>query len=518
MNILLLIHNIGYIITLSLTLVLGIFVFLKGSKQVVNITFLLISVSVTIFGLAYIIGASTQDSGLARFFLLFTMVNILTVCFNAHNVLAILGIDKKRKAVLLAMYSCAALLYAFFLSDTYRFTKLPVPKMYFPNYYEPGDYYWVFIAFFFIVVSYFMYELIRAYGRSDGTQKNRIKYLIAAYAFGYGVGSISFLLEYDLQVDPILSMFFGLYTFPLAYAILKYELMDIHIVAKRALGYAVLTAAVSIFISLISFSNNILSETVPNFPTWFIPLFASLISVAIGAFVWQKIKDVDVLKYEFINNVTHKFRTPLTHIRWLSEEMRADLDKESREKAVEEIQYASMRLFELTNILIDVARDDNSDYLYRFAKGKPETIINEIIASHKEQLTAKNLTLKVQIAPQLPEVTLDARRLHFAVQILFENAIVYTPKGGQILIRLTQDHNKLLFEIKDSGIGIPKEELSYLFAKFYRAQNARRTDTEGMGIGLFMSKNIIEKHGGKIWAESEGPNKGSSFFFTLPIT
>lgn len=518
MHLELLIHNTGYIVTLVLGLALGIAVLVKGPKQVINITFFLITVCVAIFITGYVTGVSTYDSHFARIAFLFTMVNLLTVCFNAHNVLAILGVDKERKKGLIVMYSTAAALFVFFLTDTSRFMSTPIPKMYFRNYYEPGPYYPLFMAFFFGVVIYFMTLLFKAYRKADTIQKNRIKYLFAAYFFGYNIGSISFALEYNIQADPIISMFFGLYTVPLAYAVLKYELMDIHIVAKRALGYAILTAVVSAFISFISFSNSILAQAIPNFPLWFIPVMASIASVAVGAFVWEKIRDVDVLKYEFINNVTHKFRTPLTHIRWLSEEMKGELDKEAREKAVEQIQYASMRLFELTNILIDVARDDNSDYLYRFSKGRLDEIVTEITSSHKEQLATKNLTLNLQISPDLPEITMDSRRLHFAVQILFENAIVYTPKGGTILLRLSRDHDHLLFEIKDSGIGIPKEELSYLFAKFYRAQNARRTDTEGMGIGLFMSRNIVEKHGGKIWAQSEGTNKGSSFFFTLPIT
>jgi len=518
MNLELLIHNVGYIITLVFNITLGVVVLLKGPRKTVNVTFFLITVAVTVFGTAYLIGANATDPVFSRKALLFTMVNILTVCFNAHNVLAILGLDKEKKRGIILMYCAAAALYVFFLTDTNRFLLTSTPKLYFPNYYEPGKYYLLFMAFFFAVVIYFMTQLIKVYRAGNTIQKNRIKYLIVAYFWGYSIGSISFLLEFNIQSDPVVSALFGFYTFPLAYAVLKYDLMDIHVVAKRALGYAVLTAVVSTFISIISFSNNLLVQNIPNFPSWLIPISASLISVAVGAFVWEKIRDVDVLKYEFINNVTHKFRTPLTHIRWLAEEMKGELDKESREKAVEQIQYASMRLFELTNILIDVARDDNSDYLYRFQKGKVETIITEITSTHREQLSNKNLTLKLQITPNLPEVTMDSRRLQFAIQILFENAIVYTPKGGEILVRLTQDRDHLLFEVKDSGIGIPKEELPYLFSKFYRAQNAKRADTEGMGIGLFMSKNIIEKHNGKIWAASEGVNKGSSFFFTLPIT
>jgi len=239
--------------------------------------------------------------------------------------------------------------------------------------------------------------------------------------------------------------------------------------------------------------------------------------VIIGAYVWGKIKEVDVLKYEFINNVTHKFRTPLTHIRWLVEDLRGNVTPEEKDKVIEQIQYASMRLFELTNVVIDTARDSNDDYLYRFVPGDLSAMIKEIADNHAEQTKVKEQQVVLQLPEKTPLTPFDNRRLQFAVQILFENAMIYTPKGGKITIRVVVEKHDLLFQISDSGIGIPKEELPHLFSKFYRAQNARRTDTEGMGIGLFMSKNIIEKHHGRIWAESNGVNQGSTFSFTLPL-
>jgi len=312
-------------------------------------------------------------------------------------------------------------------------------------------------------------------------------------------------------------MFYGVYTGLIAYGILKYDVMDIHIVAKRAALYAFLTALLSALISFISYSNNIIATVVPNFPTWLIPFLTSIVSVIIGAYVWGKIKEVDVLKYEFINNVTHKFRTPLTHIRWLVEDLRGNVTPEEKDKVIEQIQYASMRLFELTNVVIDTARDSNDDYLYRFVPGDLSAMIKEIADNHAEQTKVKEQQVVLQLPEKTPLTPFDNRRLQFAVQILFENAMIYTPKGGKITIRVVVEKHDLLFQISDSGIGIPKEELPHLFSKFYRAQNARRTDTEGMGIGLFMSKNIIEKHHGRIWAESNGVNQGSTFSFTLPL-
>ncbi len=518
MSLELLFLNIGFIAVGVMNIVLGVLVLFRGVNTTVKVTYFLTTFSVAVYIIGFLLGVNISDPYLSRIWLSVTMVTMLAVCFSAHWIFATLGLAKKKIKGVILMYAGAVALIVFYATDLDRFSLLPVSKLYFPNYFVAGKYYWVLIAFFSVVVVYSMSTLFAAYMKADPVEKNRMKYYIGAFVFGYPLGALAFFLAYNIPIDPIFSMMLGLYTVPLAYGILKYNLMDIHIIAKRAFMYASITALLSGLINSISLTNAYLTSEFPNFPFWFMPLLASVVSVGIGAFVWQKIREVDVLKYEFINNVTHKFRTPLTHIRWLSEDLRKSVTQDERDKAVEQIQYSSMRLFELTNILIDVAHDDNNDYLYRFTKGDLGLVISNMFKNHKVQITEKKLTMTVDIAPELPQVVFDERRLSFAIQILFENSLIYTPKGGTIKMRLTRDGNNLLFNIEDNGIGIPTEELPFLFSKFYRAQNARRTDTEGMGIGLFMSKSIIEKHNGKVWAESAGVNKGSKFFFTLPIT
>lgn len=519
MNIELFIHNVGYIVIIIANLLVGLFVLIKNPRKLSNIMLFLASLCFALYAGAYCLGVNAVDHSLSRYYMLFTMINILTVCFSAHWSLAVTNKVKEHKKGVIVMYVVAAVLYIFFLTDTSRFLAPSVSRLYFPNYYNAGPYYWVFILYFAVVYFYFMFCLVKTYRNTDPIEKNRLRYFIASFIFGYIFGSIGFLPTFNITFfDPIFTILAGFYTVPLAYGIIKYDLMDIHIMAKRALIYAIAVSLVSIFITFISFSNNFVAAVNPNFPIWPIPVGASLLSVLIGVFVWEKIRETDSLKYEFINNVTHKFRTPLTHIKWLSEELRTENNQETRDRDVEQIEYASMRLFEMTNILIDVARDDNNDYLYRFVKGDLGQVVKDIVNNHLDQAKEKKIEVKLDMALNIPSVTIDVRRLSFAIQILFENAIIYTPKGGKVIISLARDDNQILFSIKDSGIGIPKEELPHLFSKFYRAQNARRTDTEGMGIGLFMSKTIIEKHGGEIKAESSGQGQGSKFTFTLPIS
>ena len=111
---------------------------------------------------------------------------------------------------------------------------------------------------------------------------------------------------------------------------------------------------------------------------------------------------------------------------------------------------------------------------------------------------------------------IDVSRIKFIIQTYIENAIHYSLENPVITVSAHRDGARIVCTVADNGIGIPTSELPFLFAKFYRGSDARLADTEGMGIGLFMSKEIIKRHHGKIWAESDGPHKGSVFAFSIP--
>ena len=100
--------------------------------------------------------------------------------------------------------------------------------------------------------------------------------------------------------------------------------------------------------------------------------------------------------------------------------------------------------------------------------------------------------------------------------MLIENAIKYTPPNGQVTVSLKYDIDKVELSVKDTGVGVSPEQQNRLFTKFFRASNVMRMETDGTGLGLFIAKNIIEAHGGKIWCQSK-ENEGSTFSFSLPI-
>jgi signal transduction histidine kinase len=122
----------------------------------------------------------------------------------------------------------------------------------------------------------------------------------------------------------------------------------------------------------------------------------------------------------------------------------------------------------------------------------------------------------MDLSQDIPLVNIDKEKMELAVQNLLENAAKYTPEGGSIDISLEKHEAEVVFKIKDTGVGIPETEHERIFTKFFRGENVIKMETEGSGLGLYTTRNIIDAHRGKIWFESK-EGKGTTFFFSLPF-
>ena len=228
-----------------------------------------------------------------------------------------------------------------------------------------------------------------------------------------------------------------------------------------------------------------------------------------------------MLKYEFISIVTHKFRTPLTHIKWSTENLIAknSISGEDKEE-LDKIRQSNSRLVELTNILAVLSDTEESgalDYAYRKERIDFCRFVKELIDVYAPSYKEKNITVQVSGLDDVINVFADAAKLRFVLETLFENSIVYTGSGGSVKVEIVKYKQKVRFSVRDNGIGISESDMGKMFGKFYRTRAASHEDTEGFGIGLYMSKNIIKRHGGLIGVTSRGEGKGSEFYFTLPI-
>lgn len=231
-------------------------------------------------------------------------------------------------------------------------------------------------------------------------------------------------------------------------------------------------------------------------------------------------KQVERLKTEFVSLAAHQLRTPLAAIKWtlrmLLDGDLGDLNKE-QEEFIGKTYRSNERMIGLINDLLDVTRIEEGRYLSRPEPGKIDDILSGLVNTYEEDAERKGVTLSLELPPEgLPLLMIDEEKIRLVFQNLLENALHYTPKGGSIEVAVQRAEHEIKVSVRDSGIGIPPGQQGRIFQKFFRADNAKRVDTEGSGLGLYVSKNIVEAHEGRIWFESK-PKGGTVFFVVLPV-
>lgn len=235
----------------------------------------------------------------------------------------------------------------------------------------------------------------------------------------------------------------------------------------------------------------------------------------------ERLRRLDVAKSNFISVAAHQLRTPLTVIKWTIDMI---LDENLGPLTIEQRGFlmkgyeSNERMIVLVNDMLVADRAESNKLQYQFAPIQILDLIDNVLYEISIQADEKNITIELTGRDDsLPHITVDTEKIRAVLQNLFENAIKYTPEGGKIQVIASTNKNFVKIAIKDTGIGIPEEQQKNIFSRFFRAPNAIKTQTDGSGLGLFIAKSIVEKHGGKIWFESK-QNQGTTFYFTIPVT
>ncbi|HNY36200.1 MAG TPA: ATP-binding protein [Candidatus Pacearchaeota archaeon] len=231
-------------------------------------------------------------------------------------------------------------------------------------------------------------------------------------------------------------------------------------------------------------------------------------------------KLIEKMKTEFVSIAAHQLRTPLSAIKWT---LRMVLDGETgditqeQKDLLEKTYVSNERMISLINDLLNVSRIEEGRFLYKQEMASLEEIISTVIDSSQELLKMKKMKIIFDRPKEiLPQVYVDREKMELVVQNLLENAVKYTPEGGEINISLEKKNDEVIFKIKDTGVGIPEAQKERIFTKFFRGDNVIRMETEGSGLGLYTTKNIIDAHKGKIWFDSK-EGEGTTFTFTIPV-
>ncbi len=230
----------------------------------------------------------------------------------------------------------------------------------------------------------------------------------------------------------------------------------------------------------------------------------------------ERLKELDGMKSEFLSTAAHELRTPLTCILGFSELLlEKKLDEERRNKFLKTINKESHGLENIINDLLDVSRIESGK---GFEIKKAPTDLGNIILKNTKlfQSQTDKHTFKADLPGNLARIEIDKDRIGQVIESLLSNAIKFSPEGGKIQVTLQKSNKDLKVTISDTGLGISKKDLPHIFDRFYRGDNVSADAIGGVGLGLAITKYIIESHKGKIWVESE-PGKGSTFSFILPI-
>lgn len=245
-----------------------------------------------------------------------------------------------------------------------------------------------------------------------------------------------------------------------------------------------------------------------------------------------KEKEIDKAKTEFVSIASHQFRTPLSAMNWYVEMLLAGdagSINEEQKQYLEEISIGNKRMVNLVDDLLSVSRLDMGEFVLDISQFNLLNMLESVLKELSPQIIKKKLMIEKMYDKDVPQFLADEKLMRMIFQNLLSNAVKYTPIDGIIKINLlkinkgkkfgerTMEEESLAFSVSDPGVGIPLNQQGKVFSKLFRADNVKKTEPEGTGLGLYVVKSVVDQSGGSVWFTSE-ENKGSIFYVSFPIT
>ncbi len=229
-----------------------------------------------------------------------------------------------------------------------------------------------------------------------------------------------------------------------------------------------------------------------------------------------ELRRLERVRRDFVANVSHEFKTPLTAIQGFAETLLNGAldDLANRKRFVEIIKEHARRLARLTDDLLKLSRIEAGRLELEIRPIRVEALVNGCVETARLHAKGKGLQILVDLPENAPAVRGDGAQLGEVLQNLLDNALQYTPAGGQIEVKARANGQDVIFSVIDTGIGIPESDLERIFERFYRVDSARSREAGGTGLGLAIARHIVEAHSGRIWVES-AVGQGSRFHFSV---
>lgn len=318
----------------------------------------------------------------------------------------------------------------------------------------------------------------------------------------------------------------------IAFAIFRYKLFNLRVISAH-----VLVVALWIILFAQIFNGQTLGQFILHIGTFILVVVMGLFLMrAVSHEVHQRqkisilaenlekanvrLRELDKLKSEFLSLATHQLRSPLTVIKGYASLLANGSYGEvsSRMEApLQHIVISSVSMNKLIDSFLNISRIEQGKMFYNFSAQDIEPMFLEVIEEERLIAEAEGLMIETEIDTDERFVApVDANQLRQVLVNLIDNAIKYTEQGT-ITVSLTKLDNAIRFAVRDTGIGLDEAEINNLFKKFSRLTSASEVSASGSGLGLYLTKMVVTAHDGKIWAESDGKGKGSTFIVELPV-
>jgi len=228
-----------------------------------------------------------------------------------------------------------------------------------------------------------------------------------------------------------------------------------------------------------------------------------------------RVRRLETVRRDFISNISHELRTPLASLKALTETLRDGAldDPKAAKRFLGRIETEVDALTQMAQELLDLTRIESGQVPLEFKQVPAQSLLVMAAERMRAQAERAGLVIRLEESRVSTDIRADPSRLEQVLVNLVHNAVKFTPPGGEVVLSSQTQGNFVRFAVRDTGVGIPDEELERIFERFYKADRARSGG--GTGLGLSIAKHIVEAHGGRIWAESE-EGRGSTFYFTIP--
>jgi len=531
MSVLFTLYTIPPFLSSALFFILGVFIYLNNRKSSVNRTFALICFVTFWWQFSWFILFNTQNEVLASYLVKIGHIGIIFIpIFCFHFILSFLQqiskfVSKFDKFLLYSSYSIGLLFEVILVTTNYFIDGFY--KYFWGFYPKVGIVHTFYILLLTVLVSRIFYLLFANLGRKkemSSTGYFQTRYILFASIF-YVFASSDFFVNYGIEFYPFGFLFISIFLGITAFAIVKHYLFGIRVILTELLvGITAITLLIWTMIA----------ESV------ILNILGGVLFVFFLIFGWQLVKSVikeielrakleeayaeleriDKAKTEFLSIASHQLRTPLSiikgYISMILEKTYGEIPEKIKQP-LGNVYVSNDRLVKLVNDLLDITRLEMGRIELSLEKAHLEEIISSVVEEMKVTAEKKGLYLKYEALKEpLPEISVDKTKIRQVILNLVDNAIKYTQKGG-VTVKVRKMNSEVRIEVRDTGVGMSKEEIGNLFEIMRRGRAGFQYWTEGAGVGLYTARKFAEMHGGKVWAESPGKEKGSTFYIELPV-